>query len=79
MTGFAPKASALRPIVEIVHDIDLKSDWLTGLVALGRLLVLLRWRVTNPILVAATRGDWNCRSPGTATGVGLREVTSARS
>ena len=44
MTGFAPKASALRPIVEIIHDIDLKSDWLAGVVALGRLLVLLRWR-----------------------------------
>ena len=30
------------------------GDWLTGLVALGSLIVLFRWKVSNPLLVAAT-------------------------
>ena len=30
------------------------GDWLTALVALGSLLVLFRWKVSNPLLVAAT-------------------------
>ena len=30
------------------------GDWLTALVALGSLVVLFRWKVSNPLLVAAT-------------------------
>ena len=30
------------------------GDWLTALVALGSLVVLFRWKVNNPLLVAAT-------------------------
>ena len=30
------------------------GDWLTALLALGSLVVLFRWKVSNPILVAAT-------------------------
>jgi chromate transporter len=30
------------------------GDWLTALVAIGRLVVLFRWKVSNPLLVAAT-------------------------
>ena len=30
------------------------GDWLTALVALGSLLVLFRWKVSNPLLVAVT-------------------------
>ena len=30
------------------------GDWLTALVALGSLFVLFRWKVSNPLLVAAT-------------------------
>jgi chromate transporter len=30
------------------------GDWLTALVALGSLLVLFRWKVSNPVLVAVT-------------------------
>jgi chromate transporter len=30
------------------------GDWLTALVALGSLVVLFRWKVSNPVLVAAT-------------------------
>ena len=30
------------------------GDWLTGLVALASLVVLFRWKVSNPVLVAAT-------------------------
>ncbi len=30
------------------------GDWLTALVALGSLIVLFRWKVSNPLLVAAT-------------------------
>ena len=30
------------------------GDWLTALVALVSLVVLFRWKVSNPILVAAT-------------------------
>jgi len=30
------------------------GDWLTVLVALGSLLVLFRWKVSNPVLVAVT-------------------------
>jgi len=30
------------------------GDWLTALVAVGSLVVLFRWKVSNPILVAAT-------------------------
>ena len=30
------------------------GDWLTALVALGSLIVLFRWKVSNPVLVAAT-------------------------
>ena len=30
------------------------GDWLTALVAIGSLVVLLRWKVSNPLLVAAT-------------------------
>jgi chromate transporter len=30
------------------------GDWLTALVALGSLVVLFRWRVSNPVLVAVT-------------------------
>ena len=30
------------------------GDWLTAAVALGSLLVLFRWKVSNPLLVAAT-------------------------
>jgi chromate transporter len=30
------------------------GDWLTALVALGSLVVLFRWQVSNPVLVAAT-------------------------
>jgi len=30
------------------------GDWLTALVALGSLVVLFRWKVSNPMLVAAT-------------------------
>ncbi len=32
------------------------GDWLTGLVALFSLVVLFRWKVSNPVLVAATAG-----------------------
>ena len=30
------------------------GDWLTALVALGSLVVLFRWKVSNPLLVLAT-------------------------
>jgi chromate transporter len=30
------------------------GDWLTALVALGSLIVLVRWKISNPVLVAAT-------------------------
>jgi chromate transporter len=30
------------------------GDWLTALIALGSLVVLFRWKVSNPLLVAAT-------------------------
>ncbi len=30
------------------------GDWLTALVALGSLVVLFRWKISNPLLVAAT-------------------------
>src|SRR5437762_7346122 len=30
------------------------GDWLTALVAIGSLAALLRWKVSNPLLVAAT-------------------------
>jgi chromate transporter len=30
------------------------GDWLTALVAVGSLVVLFRWKVSNPLLVAAT-------------------------
>jgi len=30
------------------------GDWLTALIAAGSLAVLFRWRVSNPLLVAAT-------------------------
>jgi chromate transporter len=30
------------------------GDWLTALVALGSLVVLFRWKISNPVLVAAT-------------------------
>jgi len=30
------------------------GDWLTGLIAVASLLVLFRWKVSNPLLVAAT-------------------------
>jgi len=30
------------------------GDWLTALVALGSLVVLFRWKVNNPVLVAVT-------------------------
>jgi chromate transporter len=30
------------------------GDWLTALVAMGSLVVLFRWKVSNPVLVAAT-------------------------
>ncbi len=30
------------------------GDWLTALVALGSLVVLFRWKVSNPVLVAVT-------------------------
>ena len=30
------------------------GDWLTALVALGSLVALFRWKVSNPLLVAAT-------------------------
>src|SRR5204862_5821609 len=30
------------------------GDWLTALVAAGSLIVLFRWKVSNPLLVAAT-------------------------
>ena len=30
------------------------GDWLTAVVALGSLIVLFRWKVSNPVLVAAT-------------------------
>jgi chromate transporter len=30
------------------------GDWLTAAVALGSLIVLFRWKVSNPLLVAAT-------------------------
>ncbi|MBI3329508.1 MAG: hypothetical protein HYZ81_22740 [Nitrospinae bacterium] len=30
------------------------GDWLTALIALASLVVLFRWNVSNPILVAAT-------------------------
>ena len=30
------------------------GDWLTALVALGSLVVLFRWKVSNPLLVAVT-------------------------
>ena len=30
------------------------GDWLTVLITLGSLVVLFRWRVSNPLLVAAT-------------------------
>jgi chromate transporter len=30
------------------------GDWLTALVAIGSLVVLLRWKVGNPLLVAVT-------------------------
>jgi chromate transporter len=30
------------------------GDWLTALVAIGSLVVLFRWKVSNPLLVAAT-------------------------
>lgn len=30
------------------------GDWLTALIAIGSLVVLFRWKVSNPMLVAAT-------------------------
>jgi len=30
------------------------GDWLTALVALGSLVMLFRWKVNNPVLVAVT-------------------------
>jgi chromate transporter len=30
------------------------GDWLTALIALGSLVVLFRWKVSNPLLVAVT-------------------------
>ena len=30
------------------------GDWLTTLIALGILVVLFRWKISNPLLVAAT-------------------------
>jgi chromate transporter len=30
------------------------GDWLTTLIALGSLVVLFRWKISNPLLVAAT-------------------------
>ena len=30
------------------------GDWLTALIAAGSLAVLFRWKVSNPLLVAAT-------------------------
>src|SRR5215510_11122634 len=30
------------------------GDWLTALIALGSLVVLFRWKISNPVLVAAT-------------------------
>ncbi|HXJ80951.1 MAG TPA: chromate transporter [Candidatus Methylomirabilis sp.] len=30
------------------------GDWLTALVSLGSLVVLFRWKVSNPLLVAVT-------------------------
>jgi chromate transporter len=30
------------------------GDWLTALIALSSLLVLFRWKVSNPLLVAVT-------------------------
>jgi len=30
------------------------GDWLTVLVALGSLVILFRWKVSNPVLVAVT-------------------------
>jgi len=30
------------------------GDWLTVVIALGSLVLLLRWRVSNPLLMAAT-------------------------
>ena len=30
------------------------GDWLTALIALGSLVVLFRWKISNPVLVAVT-------------------------
>ena len=30
------------------------GDWLTALIALGSLVILFKWKVSNPLLVAVT-------------------------
>jgi chromate transporter len=30
------------------------GDWLTALIAIGSLIVLFRWKVSNPLLVGVT-------------------------